>query len=222
LKLTKKDNTRTGKKLCRRGDQNIKEKSTKKKNRRKLCLSIRQCSPSVTSVSLEDRFTVSLSFLINCLSVKLSVCPCRASISVSLSSTYVTYENACHIPEEKATRLSASDFVHVTAEGSWRMGGGRPYVEMGTISHSDLENRTYKTRPRFDSFPFFALSLLLSFCHRLVMISNPVFLLLAASLLGHAPADKLQARGEESGARVVATRLRHFFSLQGQQPASAK
>jgi hypothetical protein len=32
------------------------------------------------------------------------------------------------------------------------------------------------------------------------MISNPVFLLLAASLPGHAPAHKLQARGEESGA----------------------
>jgi hypothetical protein len=55
------------------------------------------------------------------------------------------------------------------------------------------------------------------------MISNPVFLLLAASLPGHAPAHKLQARGEESGAGWLQHASAVFSASRVmQQPASAK
>jgi hypothetical protein len=46
--------------------------------------------------------------------------------------------------------------------------------------------------------------------------------LLAASLPGHASAHKLQARGGGIWSRVVATRLRHFFRLQGHAAAGIR
>ncbi len=156
--------TEQGKKLNRTGEQKIKFKENHKETEQTKIMSVNPSTLSVCYICLFGR-----PFYCQSVNVCHLICPCVRSVLC-----FHLCESQQNEMPYKFQKKKPAGYQYQTFYSWWKLeDGGGAYVEIGTkltlhiTSHLDLENRTYKHDPA--SIPFvFALSLLLSFCHRLV------------------------------------------------------